>query len=575
MFKTRFKLHNKPKGLLLLLSNNYFSTMVLKSIRFFSVVLLTVLSSVICQAQTSKKIPSDKPKLIVGIIISQFRHDYISRYWDQFSDDGFKKLIERGTYCKNTGYNYRANNKGIGTATIVTGANPSEHGIIGDSWYSDLKSTVIPSIYDNSVNTVGGPFEAGKCSPHQLLGSTFADELNLNNKFSSKVIGVSLEPISAVLSAGHTAHSAYWLDVQNGNFISSSFYMDSLPAWVNEFNNKKFPDIYLEKTWNTINPIENYTASLPDINKYEDGFRKSVAFPYEMDDVAKMFKKKESYSTMNVTPFGDNLVKDFAIQAIVNEQLGADEHTDVLFINFTALEQIGNLFGPLSVEVQDAVLRLDKELAHFINFIDGSVGIENTMLFVTAEHGLSHRPEYLTEHNIPSGYFSSTSAISLLKSYLNNVYGKGEWVRQYHGLQIYLDRTLIESADLSLSEVQDDVAKLMLQFHGVQNTLTATSLINTHYVEGDFRKIQNGYNQKRSGDVIINLKKGWIEKNGKNIISYGTDSRLPLIWYGWKIKRKSIIRPVDLTDIAPTISVLLETSYPNTSTGEPISEIIQ
>lgn len=545
-----------------------------RAIGFSIIILLFSCTYNLSYSQTAKKIPSDKPKLIVGIVVSQFRHDYISRYWNKFSDDGFKRLVGRGTYCKNASYNFLASDKGVGTASIVTGANPAEHGIVGESWYSDLKTSIIPSIYDGSANTVGGPFEAGKCSPHQLLGSTFADELNLNNKFNSKVIGISLEPASSILSAGHTAHSAYWLDIQNGNFISSSFYLDSLPSWVNEFNNKKIPDTYLDQTWNTIFPVKEYVESLPDENEYEDGFRKSAVFPYEMDDVAKIFKKKERYSIMNITPYGDNLVKDFAIQAIVNEDLGTDNNTDVLMMNFTSLEQIGNLFGPLSVEVQDAVLRLDRELAHFLNFIDDIIGMENTLVFFTAEHGLGHRPEYLADNKIPSGYFNSTSAISLLQSYLNNVYGKGDWIRQYHGLQIYLDRTLIESADLSLSEVQEDVANLMLQFHGVQNTLTATSLINTNYIEGDFRKIQNGYNQKRSGDVIINLKKGWVEKNGKTIISYGTHTRLPLIWYGWKIKRKTIIRPISLIDVAPTISVLLETSYPNNSSGVPIEEII-
>lgn len=525
--------------------------------------------------QTAKKIPSDKPKLVVGIVVSQFRHDYFSRYWDKFTDDGFKRLVSRGTYCKNAGYNFRVSDKGVGIATIVTGANPSGHGIVGESWYSDLKGTIVPAIYDDQVNTVGGPYEAGKCSPHQLIGSTFSDELNLSNKFSSKVIGISLEPSSAVLSGGHTAHSAYWLDVQNGNFISSSYYMDSLPGWVNTFNEKEIPDTYMEQTWSTIYPIENYTESMEDENPYEDGLHKSTIFPYEMDDVAKLFRKKEKYSLMNVTPFGDNLVKDFAIQTIVNEELGTDNNTDVLLINFTSLEQIGNLFGPLSIEVQDAVLRLDRELAHFLNFIDDAVGIENTLVYFTAEHGLAHRPEYLTDNKIPSGYFSSTSAVSLLNIYLNNIYGKADWIKQYHGLQVYLDRSLIESSELSLTEVQENAAGLLLQFHGVQNTLTANSLINTQYIDGDFRKIQNGYNQKRSGDVIINLKKGYIEKNGKSIISYGSDTRLPLIWYGWKIKRKTIIRPINLVDIAPTISVLLETSYPNNASGEPIEEIIQ
>jgi hypothetical protein len=165
--------------------------------------------------------------------------------------------------------------------------------------------------------------------------------------------------------------------------------------------------------------------------------------------------------------------------------------------------------------------------------------------------------------------------MSLLNSYLNNIYGKGDWVKEYHAQQIYLNRALIESADLNLTSVQENIADLMLQFHGIQNTITANSLKTTDYSHGIFQKIQNSYNQKRSGDVIIHLKNGWIEKQGRNVVSFGTDTRVPIIWYGWKIKRKAIVQPIDLTDIAPTISVLLDISFPNASTGIPIEDIIQ
>ena len=526
-------------------------------------------------SQRKQLMTPEKPKLIVVLSVSQFRQDYISRYWDKFSDNGFRRIINRGTYCKNTSYNYLISDKGVGTATMVTGTNPSNHGIVAASWYSDLKDKVIPAIYDASANTVGGAFEAGKCSPHQLLSSTFSDEINLSNNFKSKVIGVSLEPASAVLSAGHTATAAYWFDIQNGNFISSDYYMDSLPTWVNEFNSKGIPDAYMEQDWNTILPIEEYTEGLPDRNEYEYGFGKRIEFPYKISNIAKIFKKKDRYSILNTTPFGNNIVKDFAIQSIINDSLGVDNNTDVLYINFTANEQIGHLFGPLSIEMEDAVLRLDREIEHFLKFIDDFIGIENTLVLFTAEHGLPYTPEYLIDHKIPSGYFNSLSAISLLKSYLNNVYGKGDWIKEYHAQQIYLNRTLIESADLNLTTVQENVANLMLQFHGIQNTLTSNSLLNTDYNQGIFQKIQNGYNQKRSGDVIIYLKNGWIEKHGKDIVSFGSETRVPLIWYGWKIKRKTIVKPVDLIDIAPTISVLLDISYPNASSGVPIEDIVQ
>jgi hypothetical protein len=517
----------------------------------------------------------EQPKLIVVLSVSQFRQDYISRYWDMFSENGIRKLVNRGTSCKNTSYNFLISDKGVGTATMVTGANPSVHGIVAASWYNDLKDMVIPAIYDGTANTIGGPFEAGKCSPRQLLSSTFSDEIKLSTNFKSKVIGVSLEPASAVLSAGHTANAAYWFDIQEGNFITSNYYMDSLPKWVNVFNAKKIPDAYLSQTWNTILPIEKYTKSLADLNVYEDGFNHKTTFPYKVEDIAKIFKKKERYSILNTTPYGNNLVKDFAIQAIINDSLGMDNNTDVLFLNFTANEQIGHLFGPLSVEIEDAVLRLDRDIEHFLEFIQTNIGIENTLIIFTAEHGLPYSPEYLIDHKIPSGYFNSSSAISLLTSYLNNIYGKGDWIKEYHAQQIYLNRTLIESADLNLTVVQENVSNLMLQFNGVQNTLTANSLQNTDYSQGVFQKIQNGYNQKRSGDITLHLQNGWVEKYGQDIVSYGTDSRIPLIWYGWKIKKKIIVQPVDLIDIAPTISILLDISYPNGSTGVPIEDIVQ
>lgn len=544
-------------------------------IKIFLLPILIFISLPFSIAQNEKLIPPDKPKLIVNIVVSQFRHDYISRYWDKFDDNGLKKLVNRGTYCKNTSYNYLINDKGVGTATLVTGTTPSNHGIVGSSWYNDLQGKVISCIHDENAHSVGGPFENGLYSPHQLFTTSYTDELNLSNNFRSKVIGLSLEPTQAIISASHTATSAYWFDYENGNFVSSTYFMDSLPVWVRGFNEKQLPETYMEKTWETILPIEQYTESLADENPYEEGLKNQRVFPYEMKKIAKIYKKKERYQILNSVPYGDNLIKDFAIQTIVNEELGVDEYTDVLYINFTALEQIGRLYGPLSIEVEDAVLRLDREIAHFLSFLDSSVGIQNTLILFTAEHGLPYQPEYLSAHKIPSGYFNSTSAISLLTSYLNNLYGKGDWIKHYQAQQIYLNRALIESADLNLSEVQENVANLMLQFHGVQNTITSTALTNTSYSEGIFRKIQNGYNQKRSGDIIIHLTDGFVEKQGKEIVSMGTDTRVPLIWYGWKIGKKTIIQPVDLIDIAPTISVLLEISYPNSSSGVPIEDIIQ
>ena len=544
---------------------------------FFLIVGISSLFGVV-SGQNGKKIPSEKPKLIVGIVISQMRQDYISRYWNKFGEDGIKKLINRGTYCKNTQFNYLFSDEGVGHATIATGTNPCHHGIVSDQWYNHLKERIITNIEDDNAETVGGNYASGKMSPANLLCTTYGDELKLSNNFKSKIIGISYDPSAAILSTGHSADAAYWFDVKTGGWITSNYYMDSLPAWVAQFNQKGFADVYVEQEWSTLLPISEYSESLPDKNGYEEGLREQTTFPYDLKELNKKYKKKDKYSILNYTPYGNNYTKDFVVSAIVEEGLGADQYTDILVIGFSAIENIGNLYGPHSVEVQDAMLRLDKDIAHLLGFIDETVGKENTLIYLTAEHGVAYNPKYLADNKIPVGYFDPRSSYMLLNSYMKNKYGRGDWVKSFHSQQIYLNRLLIEDADLNLVEVQNDVADFMLQFHGVANTITANTLQTTNFTDGIFYKVQNSFHQKRSGDILINLKAGWVEKDGGSTnhnSSYNYDSRVPLIWYGWKIGRKSITRPVDLTDIAPTISNFLEISYPNAATGVPIIELME
>jgi predicted AlkP superfamily pyrophosphatase or phosphodiesterase len=529
-------------------------------------------------AQNNTRIPSEKPKLIVGIVISQMRYDYIYRYWNKFEENGFRKLITRGTFCKNTSFNYLLSQEGVGHSTIAAGTLPANHGIVSKQWYLNLQDKIVQNIEDDKHNTIGGSYEEGKYSPKNLLCTTYSDELRLSNNLKSKVIGISLNAAPAILSSGHTANMAYWLDTKSGNFVTSTYYADSLPLWVNDFNNKRFPDTYLEREWNTLLPVNEYTESLPDDNKYELGIKGCKTFPYNLPKLVNIKNRIKDYNILKSTPFGNSLVKDFAISVIVNENLGKDEYTDIITVSFTATENIGNLFGPNSVEVEDAFLRLDKELAHFLNFIDTSIGKENVLIYLTSDHGVAPIPDYLDDHKIPAGYFNQYGAISLLKSALDNVYGKGDWIKAYNSQQIYLNRILIEDARIPLSEFQNYVAQFILQFSGVANTVTSTTLQTTNFTSGIFRKIQNGFNQKRSGDVIINLKAGWIEKGdglSNHNSSYAYDSRIPLIWYGWKIGRGTVLRPVDIIDIAPTISTFLNISYPNACTGNPILELTQ
>ena len=529
-------------------------------------------------SQDRKKIPSEKPKLIVGIIVSQVRYDYLTRYWDKLEDNGIKKLVERGTFCRNTDFNYLLSQEGVGQATIVTGTTPSNHGIVSKEWYLNLQDKIIQNTEDPQYHTVEGKSGTGQRSPSNMMSTTFSDELCLSNNFKSKVISVSLDGSPAVISGGHTANAAYWFDETSGNFVTSSYYMDSLPAWVNDFNAKKIPDIYLEKEWNTLLPIENYTESLSDYNKYETGYNGKNTFPYKLDELSGSRKKTKNYDFLRKTPFGNNLLKDFALTAISSEELGKDKYPDVMMISFSSIEKIGDLFGPNSIEVEDAFMRLDRDLAHFLDFIETNIGKENVLVFFTSDHGIAQFPDYLNDMRIPAGYFNSNGAVSLMSSALNNVYGKGDWIKAYHSQQIYLNKLLIEDSRISLAEFQNYVAQFILQFSGVANTVTATTLQTTDFTSGVFQKMQNGFNQKNSGDVIINLKPGWVEKPSGSVThssSYAYDSRIPLIWYGWKVKRGTITREVDLVDIAPTISAFLNINFPNACTGKPITELLE
>lgn len=524
------------------------------------------------------RIPSENPRLIVGIVIEQMRSDYISRFWDQLGEGGFKRLIHEGTYCRNASYNYFHTQTAPGYATIFTGSMPASHGIVADEWYDRVSNRVTQAVADEAAKTAGGSFDAGHYSPHNLLGTTIGDEIKLTNLRQSKVFGVSLDPVSAILPAGHMADGAFWLDSENGAWITSSYYMPNLPNWLNEENKKKLADLYLTKTWDTGFPVSQYTNCLTDENPYETGIDGRIVFPYALPDLARGKSISERYRLLKQTPFGNTLTKDMAIALMVNENLGKDKFTDVLAISFVATEYIGNAFGPMSIELEDAFLKLDRDLEHFLQFVDDFVGKQNALIFVTSNHGAAQTPAYLADSKVPVGSFNYNSALSLLRSYLNALYGGGEWIKGYFGQQLYLNSDLIENSKMKLDDFREVIAQFLIQFTGVSNTLTATALQNNQYTEGYRSKMQNNYFPRRSGDVFVNLHPGWVEKSGRatsHNSAYLYDAQVPLIWYGWKVKRDMIVRPVDMTDVAPTISSLMNIIAPSAATGTVITELVK
>jgi hypothetical protein len=284
----------------------------------------------------AQKIPPQKPKLIVGITVSGMQYDYLSVYWDKFGEEGFKKMANTGAHCRNARYEYLITDPSTGFASIATGTKPAAHGIVADYWYDRMSNQVIYSIADESQVTIEGTFGSGAYSPKLLHSRTLADEIRIKSRFKSRSVGVSMDPIGAVMMAGHTASGAYWLDPDQANWISSSFYMDSLPDWVRTFNEKSYPDLYLEQTWETLRPISEYQESVLDNNEYETGFGGQITFPYNLAQISAKSKTEKDYSVLMSTPWGNTFTKDMAIAAIVNEGLGKQEVTDMIHIGFNA-----------------------------------------------------------------------------------------------------------------------------------------------------------------------------------------------------------------------------------------------
>jgi arylsulfatase A-like enzyme len=525
-----------------------------------------------------QRILPQKPMLIVGITVSGMRYDYLSVYWDKFGDGGFRKMATTGANCKNARYNYLITDPSVGYASIATGAKPSAHGIVSDYWYERATNKIIFSLDDPAQTTIGGSFGAGPYSPVALHSRTLSDELRVKSRFQSRSVGVSMDPQAAVLMAGHTATGAYWMDPATATWITSSFYADSLPGWVRDFNARNYRDLYLNRTWETLLPIAEYGESMLDNNPYETGFGGQITFPYDLARISTISRTEHDYRVLMSTPWGNTFTKDMAIAAIVNEELGKRGVTDMIHIGFDATRYLAQRYTTWSVEMQDAYLRLDQDLAHLLAFLDEELGLDNVLVYLTAENAQAVDPRYLSEHRIPSGFFNYRTSISLLKSYLNAIYGQGDWVTFYYAQQIYLNHQLIEDSRLSLEEVQDQVADFMVQMSGISNAVQAYVLQRNSFTDGILERIQNSYYQKRSGDVILYLTPGWVEHSnmgGNNFAEFRYGPHVPLLFYGWKVNRISIPYRVSPTDIATTIASFLDISMPDNATGVVIGDIVK
>lgn len=516
-----------------------------------------------------------RPKLVVGIVVDQMKPDYLQRFYNDFSDNGFKRLLKEGYTFHNTHYNYLPTYTAPGHASIYTGATPAIHGIVGNEWFSRRLGKERYCTDDADVQIIGNSSKGDDpMSPKNLLSTTITDELRLSTNFKGKVIGMSIKDRGAILPAGHFANWAFWYS-KTGSFISSTFYGPNLPSWVNEFNNEKHYLPYLSKNWDLLKPIATYDESLPDDNPYEGKLYKSdkPVFPY---DLKSMYEKNDA-GVIRATPFGNNLLADFAKRAIEKEQLGKDEVTDFLAVSFSSTDYVGHILGPRSIELQDTYLRLDETIADFLNYLDKSVGKGNYLLFLTADHAGAENVQFLKDNKYNVSNVEPKDITKGLKKFSSETYGE-DLILNYSNFNVYFDKEKVKSKSLDLQKIKQSFKDYLMTQNHVKRVYTEEEILADSGNDFHLHCIARGYDPKEGGDLVIVDQPGYIEY-GTTGTTHGTtypyDTHVPLIFFGWNIKAGATYNRKVITEIAPTIAQKIYVSLPNGSEGEVLTEILR
>jgi predicted AlkP superfamily pyrophosphatase or phosphodiesterase len=482
----------------------------------------------------------ERPKLVVGIVVDQMRWDYLSRYYDKFEDDGLKRLIKKGYSCDNCLINYVPTITAIGHTSAYTGTTPALHGICGNDFFVDDAPVYCCS--DKSVEPVGTDNRKRGCmSPRNLLSTTIGDQIRLHTDFQSKVVGISYKDRAAILPAGRSSDHAYWLDTDNGQFITSTYYRTELPAWAKAVNQE------LKK------------------NK-------------ELQKVGK---------DVSLYPLCGHITTDMAIAALKGEQLGKGEVTDMLCVSYSQTDAIGHKWSTRGEHTDEAYLELDKDIARLLKALDDQVGEGNYLLFLTADHGAAHNYQYMIDHGLNGGAWSTEDEMmrDKLDACLKENFGTTvdlSIINGFLGYRVYLNHGKIKALGLDLQKVKEVLVAYFTQVPHVQFVMDFEK-VNTWSVPDVIRsRALLGYHPQRSGDLLLVLEAGFYEF-GKWSSPIGTthsawnpyDAHIPLLFYGWKVEHGSTSREVHITDIAPTITQMLHIQQPNACIGEAIGEVVK
>lgn len=515
------------------------------------------------------RIPEPKPKLVVFLLFDELNSEQLSIIRSKCGNEGFNKIFSGGSSFQNAGYSAGSGFPGRNSSTLYSGCNAATHGIIARTWINRFNGNETDALYGNYSNERID--SVGKAPSNRLmLTSGIGDELHRIHNGRSKLYSVGFNPEILSFSTSKQQDAFYWLDIKTGQITGNTLIKgESQPLWISEFNTKGFATMYIDRMW----------APKTDITEYHEWqyFRENQiqqpTFYYPLKDI----KAKYPFQRMAGSPFGNTMIRDFVASLIINEQLGKDEITDMLTIQFNTTPSMNKKRLPLNVETEDLLLRLDDEIESLLKLIDKQVGLHNTLIVCTAIKAPSSQTLALDKYNQPSGVFNGNKASSLLNLYLMALHGQGKWVLSQRNGEIYLNNDLIAKSKLDRNTILREACDFMLQVEGVSNAISSADLTSSNTVWPVNKAMLQNFHLKRSGDIIFSLEPGWSEEltNGRIISHSWGYEYVPLSFYGWRIARQSIAQTVDIVDVAPTICSFLEISLPKGNEGKAIDNLLR
>ena len=529
---------------------------------------------------TSSRATSSKPRLVLAIIVDQFRYDYIERFWDLFGNDGFKRLINEGALFTNANYEYVPTYTACGHASIFSGSVPALNGIVGNLWFDRESGKQRIMVADDNAHLVTGKGvseRGGAASPRTLIGTTIGDQMRLSNNFQSKVITASLKDRSAVLPGGQRPNGAYWFNDADGQFVTSDYYFKELPGWVKKFGAEKGPDKYFGMKWDRALPASAYARSQSERLPVQ---RSSLGaqFPYVVTGGEEKPGQK-FYIAFQLTPFSSEYLAEFGKAALDAESLGADEFPDLLSISFSAPDLTGHFYGPDSEEIEDTYFRLDRVIADLLTYVDRKVGLANTTIFVTGDHGVAPIPEYSRSKGYDAARIPGRDVMDAANKALEARFGQGKWVVNLVNDQLYLDQKLIAEKKVDPAEAERVAGEAALSMEGIVNYFTRTEIAGGRMPVGVVaRRVTNGFYRKRSGDVWLVTKPFSFFMEGDLPTTHGSpynyDTHVPVILFGSGVRPGRYNAECSPTDIAPTLAAMLGIEPPPNRTGRVLAEAL-